>query len=84
VEEAQAAAGCVGRRHRPRGAVVEEAGASHPSSVGSGSGAGGSDASAGNRADTSGARIRADGAEQLRCPDVRGASAAQSNFVMSS
>jgi hypothetical protein len=30
VEEAQAAAGCVRRRHRPRGAIVEEAGASLP------------------------------------------------------
>jgi hypothetical protein len=30
VEEAQAATGCVGRRHRPRGVVVEEVGASLP------------------------------------------------------
>ena len=30
MKEAQAAAGGVGRRHRPRGAVVKEAGASLP------------------------------------------------------
>jgi hypothetical protein len=69
VEDAQGAANGVGRRHKPRGAVVEEAGASllggleetgvapvwkagvsHLSSVGSGSEADDSDASAGNRA----------------------------------
>jgi hypothetical protein len=69
----QAAAGCVGSRQ----AVVEESGASlpdgleeteasHPSSVGSGSEVGGSDASAANGAGVGGARIRADRAEQPR------------------
>jgi hypothetical protein len=47
-----------------RRAGVEEAEASHPSSVGSGSEAGGSDASAGNGAGASSAQIRADRAEQ--------------------
>ena len=44
-------------------AGVEEAGVNHPSSVGSGSEAGGLDASAGNIAGVGGALIQADGAE---------------------
>ena len=72
-EEAQTALCCCGRgggesSGRPgrdgRRAGVEEAGASHLSSVGSGSDAGGSDASAGNGVGAGDARIRADGAEQ--------------------
>jgi hypothetical protein len=46
--------------------VWKEAGASHPSSVGSGSEAGCLDASTENVAGTSGARIQADGVEQPR------------------
>jgi hypothetical protein len=53
---------------------VEEAGVSHPSSAGSGSEAGGSDASAENGADADGARIQADGAEQPRASGRPGAS----------
>jgi hypothetical protein len=43
---------------------VEEAGASHPSNVCSGSEAGGLDVSVGNKAGTGGRRIRANGVEQ--------------------
>ena len=46
-----------GRRHRLRGAVMEEAGASHPSSIGSGSEVGGLDVSTRNRAGVDGAQI---------------------------
>jgi hypothetical protein len=46
--------------------VLEEAGASHPSSVGSGSEAGGLDASAENGAGVDSARILADRVEQSR------------------
>ena len=48
--QGQAMATEVWRRPRPRSAVVEEAGARHLSSVGSGSEADGLDASMGNRA----------------------------------
>jgi hypothetical protein len=65
VEEAQAATGS-----------VEEAGASHPSSIGSKSEAGQSDASAGNGA-TGGAQIQADAAEQLWASRRPGASVAE-------
>jgi hypothetical protein len=56
-------------------AGVDEAGASHPSSMDSRSEAGSSDASAGNRVSTGGARIRADGAEQPQASGCLGASA---------
>ena len=62
--QGQAAATNVWRRCRPRSVVVEEAGARHLSSVGSGSEADGSDASAENGAGTSDTQIRADGMEQ--------------------
>jgi len=45
------------RRHRLRGAVMEEVGASHPSSMGSGSEVGGLDVSTRNRAGVDGAQI---------------------------
>jgi len=64
--EAQAIADGVGRRHRQRSAIAEEAGASHPSSVGSGSEVCNLDASVGNGAGAGDARIRVDGAEQPR------------------
>jgi hypothetical protein len=74
-EEAQAALCCCGRgegecsgrlgRHG-RLVGVKEAGTSHPSIMGSGSEAGGSDASTANGAGTSGAQIRADGVEHPR------------------
>jgi hypothetical protein len=54
---------------------VDEAGASHPSSVDSRSEAGSSDASAGNRVSAGGARIRADRAEQPQASGCLGASA---------
>ena len=89
MEEAQAAADVVRRRHRLRGAVVEEAGgessrrpgidghragveearASHPSSVGSGFEADGSDASVENGASVDDARIQTDGTEQPRASE---------------
>ena len=74
-EEAQAARCNCGRgagesSRRPirdeRHGGVEETGASHPNSLGSGFEADGSDVSARNRTGTSGAQIRADGAEQPR------------------
>ena len=69
----------MGRRHRPRDAVVEEAGASHLSSVGSAS-----EASAGNRVGAGGARIQANRTEQPRVSGRPGASAVQSKLVMPS
>ena len=51
-----------------RRAGMEEAGASHASSVDSGSKAGGSDASAGKRAGAGSTRIQADGRSSRGCP----------------
>ena len=74
-EEAQAARCNCGRgagesSRRPirdeRHGGVEETGASHPNSMGSGFETDGSDVSAINRTGTSGTQIRADGAEQTR------------------
>jgi hypothetical protein len=56
MEEAQGTTGDVGRRHRPRGAVVEEAGASHASSR---SEVSSSDANVENGASAGSAQIRA-------------------------
>ena len=69
----------MGRRHRPRGVVVKESGASLPGwleetwrragveeAETSHSSSVGSDASVGNGAGAGGTRIQADGAEQLR------------------
>jgi hypothetical protein len=55
---------------------VEEAGASHPSSVSSGYEAGCSDVSVGNEAGADSTRIRADGVEHLRAFERPGTSAA--------
>jgi UDP-N-acetylmuramyl pentapeptide synthase len=59
MEEAQGTTGGVGRRHRPRGAVVEEAGASHASSMSSRSEVSSSDANVENGASAGSAQIRA-------------------------
>jgi hypothetical protein len=75
VEEAQVAQCCCERGmgqssgwpgRDGRRADVEEAGVCHPSSVGSRSEAGNSDANTGNGAITGGARIRVNGAKQPR------------------
>jgi hypothetical protein len=66
VEEVQATTCGVRRRHGSRGTIMEEAGASHPGSMGSGSEVGGLDASAENKGGAGGARIWADETEQPR------------------
>ena len=70
--------GCPGRDVR-RASVVE-AEASHPSSVGSASEAGGSDASTGNESGLGGVRIRADGMEQPRASKRPDASVAGKKY----
>jgi hypothetical protein len=85
-EEAQAARCCCRRdggesSERPgkdgRRANVEEAGASHPMSVGSGSETGSSDASTENGVGACSAQIQVDGAEKPRASRHPGASAAE-------
>jgi hypothetical protein len=77
MEEVQATARGVRRRHGPHGAIMEEAGASHPGSVGSGSEAGGSNASAGAQ-ETEVARVARKSKRTRRsshgCPDATAAS----------